>query len=627
MLLKKISGLILFLVCCYTAKAQDTTQLYIPRNIQKAYDAGTRNINGSPGKRFWKNYSEYYIRVKFNPKTRKIEGEQNITYYNNSPDTLRQLVFRIAPNHYQKGGERNKILEPADIGDGVKIGSLSVNADPVNTADDKVYKQEGTITKLRIKPLAPHGGRITVQMKWNYTLNKTSHERTGMIDEGTAFIAYFFPRITVYDDLQGWDDFPYLGKQETYFDNAFFNVFISVPKNYMVWATGDLQNPTEVLQPHILKKWTTALSSDVPVFVIDSADITNRAVTLKNKFNTFNFKTTAPDFVFATSNHYLWQVRNILVDSVTLRKAAITTAFNPAHKDFYEVNDFSAKTIQTMSFDFPGISYPYSHLTVVDGLDQMEYPMMINDNPTSTRFDGITLTTHEIFHQYFPFLMCTNQSKYAFMDEGWATIGEWYISPLIDTTIVDDYGMPQTNRDMGQDWEVPIITPTTEISKSMYLNNYPKPALTFLYVWDMLGDSLFRKSLKHYIITWMDKSPSPWDFFFCMNEASGVNLNWFWKKWYYEFGYPDLSIAKAEKTTGGYKVTIISKGNKPVPINLYATLADGTELKQHRTVEVWKTQNTTEVEFITSQKVKGFKLGDVYDADVNKADNILKVSE
>ena len=94
-----------------------------------------------------------------------------------------------------------------------------------------------------------------------------------------------------------------------------------------------------------------------------------------------------------------------------------------------------------------------------------------------------------------------------------------------------------------------------------------------------------------------------------------------------EFGYPDLSITKAEKTTGGYKVTIISKGNKPVPINLYATLADGTELKQHRTVEVWKTQNTTEVEFITSQKVKGFKLGDVYDADVNKADNILKVSE
>src|SRR5690606_2768145 len=250
---------------------------------------------------------------------------------------------------------------------------------------------------------------------------------------------------------------------------------------------------------------------------------------------------------------------------------------------------------QTMSFDFPGISYPYSHLTVVDGLDQMEYPMMINDNPTSTRFDGITLTTHEIFHQYFPFLMCTNQSKYAFMDEGWATIGEWYISPLIDTTIVDDYGMPQTNRDMGQDWEVPIITPTTEISKSMYLNNYPKPALTFLYVWDMLGDSLFRKSLKHYIITWMDKSPSPWDFFFCMNEASGVNLNWFWKKWYYEFGYPDLSTAKAEKTYGGYKVTIISKGNNPVPINLYATLADGTELKQHRTVEVWKTQNTTEV--------------------------------
>ncbi|MBS1765431.1 MAG: M1 family metallopeptidase [Bacteroidetes bacterium] len=626
-MINKYSILFSFLVSANVLFAQNNSQLYIPRNIQKAYDSGTRNINGTPGQHFWKNYAEYYIQVSFNPKTRKIEGEQNIIYYNNSPDTLHKLVFRTAPDHYKKGSERNKSVDPEDIDDGLKIISLSVNAEPVNIADNKILKRESTIADLKIQPLSPRGGRLSVQMKWSYTLNKTSHERTGMIDDGTAFIAYFFPRITVYDDLQGWDAFPYLGRQETYFDNVSFNVFITVPDNFMVWATGDLQNPAEVLQPEILKKWTQALASDVPVFVIDSADIAKRAVTLKNKKNVFNFKTTAPDFVFAVSNHYLWQMRNMVVDSVTLRKTAITTAFNPIHKDFYEVNDFSAKTIHTMSFDFPGIPYPYSHLTVVDGLDQMEYPMMVNDNPTPTRFDGITLTTHEIFHQYFPFLMCTNQSKYAFMDEGWATIGEWYISPLIDTTIVDDYGMPKTNRDMGKDWDVPIIAPTTELAESMFINCYPKPALTFLYVWDMLGDSLFRKSLQHYIITWMDKSPSPWDFFFCMNEASGVNLNWFWKAWYFDFGFADLSITGADRTPEGYKVTIVSKGNKPVPVNLYATLADGTVLKQHRTVEVWKSNREIEVEFRTTQKVKEFKLGDVYDADVNKADNILKPEE
>jgi hypothetical protein len=609
------------LVLASSIKLPAQEKLFVPRNIQKTYSSQTRNVNGEPGNRFWKNYAEYYIQVSFNPKNLKVEGKQIITYYNNSPDTLKKLVFRTAPDFYKKGNERNRIIAANDVTDGLEITDCAINAVKVEMNHPDVMRN-GTITEIRTQPIKPFGGKTTVEMSWHYTLNRTSHERTRMIDEGSYFIAYFFPRIAVYDDIDGWDNFPYLGRQETYFDNAFFNVFITVPKNYMVWATGDLQNPTEVLQDHILKKWTLANFSDSAVFVIDSMDVARKNITQKNKNNIFNYKATSPDFVFALSNHYLWQVRSVIVDSLMMRKTSVTTAFNAKHRDYYEVNDFTAKTIQTMSFDFPGVPYPYSHITVIDGLDQMEYPMMINDNPTTSRFDAITLTTHEVFHQLFPFMIASNQTKYGFMDEGWATLGEWYISPLIDTTIVDDYGMYDINAHFGKDWDAPIITNTTELNRSMFLNSYPKPALAYRYLWDMLGDSLFKKALRHYLITWMDKSPTPWDFFNCMNNVSGQNLNWFWNAWFFRQGYPDLAINEVKPVTGGYRIKIFSKGNMPVPINLNILFDNGTLQKVHHTASVWKTSDVFEIFLETPLRIKKLTLGEVYDADINKSDNI-----
>lgn len=623
--IRKLFIAVLLLSAVQVNAQQD--ELFIPRNIQKAYQNNTRTVAGTPGKKFWKNFAEYFIQVKFNPKTLMLEGKQIITYYNNSPDTLKKLVFRIAPDFYKKGNERNRIIEADDVTDGVNFTNCIIDANKVDVNNPMQVKHEGTIMEIKVKGIEPRGGRTTVEMDWNYKLNLNSHERTGVIDIGSYFIAYFFPRITVYDDVDGWDEFPYLGQQETYFDNASFNVHITVPRNFMVWATGDLQNPAEVLHESVLKKWTMAQQSSKPVFLIDSADIRNNTVTQHKKFNTFQFKCTTPDFVFALSNHYLWQARNMVVDSLTMRKALISTAFNPIHKDFFEVNDFTAKTIEVMCFDFPGVAYPYSHLTVVDGRDQMEYPMMINDNPTTTRFDGITLTTHEVFHQIFPFLMATNQTKYAFMDEGWATLGEWYISPLIDTTIVDDYGMDRINSDLGKDWDAPMITNSTELTKSLFINSYPKPALTFLYLWEMLGDSLFKKSLQQYIITWMDKSPTPWDFFYSMNQSCGMDLNWFWKAWYFEQGYPDLGIIGINRLNYSYTVTIKSIGNKPVPIHLTATFADGSKKKYTRTVEIWKNKNITDVIIDTQQAITKLELGDVYDADIDKSNNIFVPKE
>jgi aminopeptidase N len=218
--------------------------------------------------------------------------------------------------------------------------------------------------------------------------------------------------------------------------------------------------------------------------------------------------------------------------------------------------------------------------------------------------------------------MGINETKYGWMDEGWATMGEWLISPLIDSTIVDDYGMKAYDVSAGTELDLPIITLTTQLNGTpLFINSYVKPALGYLYIKDYLGDELFTKALHYYISQWHGKHPMPYDFFNCMNSGSGKNLNWFWKRWFFDNGVPDLAISKVKKNGKNYTVTIESKGTKPVPVDLNIILEDAT-LKQHRSIEVWEKGNTsTTISFKTDKRVVRMTLGSTYTADVNKEDN------
>ena len=196
------------------------------------------------------------------------------------------------------------------------------------------------------------------------------------------------------------------------------------------------------------------------------------------------------------------------VDPVNKRRTRVDAVFNPAHKDFREVINFARKTVDYMSYRFPKWPYPYPHETVFDGLDQMEYPMMVNDNPLADKSETVELTDHEIFHTMFPFYMGTNETKYGWMDEGWATIGEWLLSPMIDSAITDEYGMSGYNKFAGKESDMPIMTLTTSLNGiSSYLDSYPKPALGYLFVKDMLGDSLFLKAFITISKTGMENIP------------------------------------------------------------------------------------------------------------------------
>lgn len=592
--------------------------LPIPRNLQKAYDQGTRSISGQPGAKYWQNKADYDIYMAFSPLTRLVSGTVVIVYTNDSPDTLREILFKLYPNLYAKNAQRLMPIEAEDAGDGMKIETLSANGVAVKNTD---YKINSTNMSVRGVTVAPKE-TIKFKISYSYTLNKDSHIRTGQVDAGAWFVAYFFPRIAVYDDVEGWNRNQYLGTQEFYNDFCDFKAAIKVPKDYLVWATGNFVNSKEVLTAKYADRLAKAEQSDALMYVIDSLDLKEGYITAQGPTNTFRFEANhVTDLAVAISNHNVWQSTSLVVDNATKRRTRVDAVFNKDHKDYYEVLSDARKTVESMSFRFPKWPFPYNHLTVFDGLDQMEYPMMVNDNPLSDHAESIELTDHEIFHTMFPFYMGINETKYGWMDEGWATIGEWLISPMIDSSIVDEYGMNRYEKLAGTEYDLPIMTLTTQLNgPGMMINSYPKPGLGYLYVKDMLGDDLFFKGLHLYFKTWNGKHPIPFDFFNCMNEGSGVNLNWFWKTWFFDNGVPDLAIAHVNERKS--TITIESKGNKPTPIDLTLTFEDKSTLKVHRSIEVWKEgAKTVEVKYASSKKISAVHLGSTYTADIDKKNN------
>ncbi len=616
----------IFIAACFVfICAQLFSQtLPVAGNYQKAYENKTRSADGKPGANYWQNAAAYTVDVNFSPKSRIITGTEEIVYTNNSPDTLKQIWFKLYPNFYKHGVQRDQNINAEDENDGVRIESFSID-DKQRSSDD--LNIDGTNAWIKITALLP-GKQMKFTVAFSYVLNKGSDVRTGMIDDSSAFIAYFFPRIAVYDDIDGWNEIPYTGTPEFYNDFCSFDVNITVPKNYIVCATGNLMNANEVYAPQIVQRISEAEKSDGITKVIDTTDLQNGNITAQNATNTWKFKAdSVTDFVFATSNHYVWYASSLVVDPTTQRRTRVDAVFNPVHEDYFNVINYARKTVEIMSYTLPAWPYPYPHETVFDGLDQMEYPMMVNDNPLTDKADEIELTDHEIFHTMFPFYMGVNETKYGWMDEGWATIGEWLLSPMIDSTIApDDYGMDDYNTSAGKDFDMPVTTLSNhETGENYYINSYPKPAMGYLYIKDMLGDDLFTKALHYYIQQWHGKHPMPLDFFNCMNTGSGKNLNWFWKKWFYENGIPDFAITNVKQSGKQVTITVTMKGSKPVPVHLTVYYKDGTEQVLHQTIAVWENGNTTLVNFTATSSIQKIVLGDMHDADADAGNNVWKM--
>lgn len=593
-------------------------ELPLTRSFEKAYLRQTRNIQGTPGRLYWQNTANYTLKIKFNPASRQLTGIVDLNYTNNSPDTLKTLLFKLYPNLYKTDAVRNQYIAAADMTTGVHMNSLTIDHNKIDSTQLLIRETNMRVTG---KPVLP-GQQVHIQLNYNYTLNKSSFIRTGQVDSGAFFIAYFFPRIAVYDDIDGWNKYPYAGKEEFYNDYGDFRAEITVPGDYRIWATGELKNAKDVYEPKILQRIDQAEKNDAVIDIITDEDLQKGQ---DDTMKTWKFEADhVIDFAFAISNHYLWKSTSVLVDSVTKRRTRVDAVFNPGHEAYLPVIGYARKTVALISHYFPKVPFPYSHETIFDGLDAMEYPMMVNNLPFSDKKQAIQLTAHEIFHTLFPFYVGTNETKYSFMDEGWATMAELYLSPEIDTALAIDYDLSSFNNSAGTAEEVPVMTLTTQLygRDARYTEKDLKPALAMLYLKEMLGDKLFLHAMHYYMDNWKGKHPSPYDFFYSMNTGSGIDLNWFWKNWFFEKNVPDLAIGEIIHHKLNYTIPISSPGSLAVPIHLIITYTDGSRQTIRRNISCWMKGNKLVKLYIKAKMpIKELVLGNTSDVDIHPENN------
>lgn len=620
---------ILFILSCWTGFSQADT-FFVPLNLKKAYDSGTRAMTGEPGKNYWQNSADYKMEVEFDPTTRRLGGHSRINYYNNSPDTLREIVIHTFPNIFKEGSARDRDIEASDVSEGLILEMLRIGGDNIIENGDLLDKEEiyseATFTTYPLAtPLFPNE-QMELEVLWEYILNNETHLRTGQTGDNSFMIAYFFPRVAVYDDIDGWNKYAYTGNTEFYNDFGDFEVKISVPENYVVWASGNLSNPSEVLQDKYYERYKLARQSQQKVIIIDSSDL-GRDIT-PNQNNSWKFTATnIPDFAFATAKAYIWEARSLNLNQKNNKKLTIHTAYDPNSKDFERVNEFTKESIEFMTSVFPGVNFPYESHTVFNGLGMMEYPGMANDRSFEDLNRTRWLTHHETFHSYFPFLTGLNETKYAWLDEGLAMYGTNEYLRKINSPLKDKIGYQNFIDKIGYDSDFPIFAVSKYLKNPVYYNNsYPKATSFFLVLRDYLGQERFNSFIKNFIAIWKGKHPTALDFLFLFNNSTTEDLSWFINPWIFEFGYVDLSLGNLKTTGIGYEIVIENKGNYPVPIYLEITYSDGTVENVQQPLDIWKNNESLYIiPLETDKKIEKLVLQDISLIDANPENNVLNL--
>jgi hypothetical protein len=620
--MKKHTLLSVLFALLFFAQNSFAQELYTPRNIKEAYQKASRSNDGKPGENYWQNHGKYTMEIMVNPETKIVTGSETIVYENNSKDSLKTVVIRFVNNLHKptspKGGEVSADFLTA----GLTITSFKINGEVYN----ENAKNWGTVAVLKLKEALLPNSKTTLEIDWNYPLSKESG-REGQIDETTFFVAYSYPRVSVYDDYNGWDKLPHTDRQEFYNDFNDYTFSIKAPKNYVVYATGDLLNPDAVLQAKFSRRLKKSYTSDVVMHIANEQEMKEGKVTIQNDWNIWKFEANAiSDVCFGLSNHYLWDAGSVVVDNKTNRRVSTQAAYDVKGTDFINSVKNNNYALAWFSSNWPGIPYPFSKMTAFQGFADMEFPMMVNDSQTGDAVFAQLVQDHEIAHTYFPFYMGINETRYAFMDEGWATTLEYLIG--IDEQGKDAadafYKKFRVNRyinDKSAEEDQPIITMSSQLSGAGYGNNsYGKASLSYLALKDLLGDDLFKKALHTYMEDWNGKHPIPWDFFNSINTSTRKDLNWFFNNWFFSNNYIDLAIANVNQDIN--TISIKNEGGFAIPFDLDIVYLDGKKETLHNTPIVWASnQKTLVLTLKRSQKVKSVTVDGGIFMDATPADN------
>ena len=609
-----------------------------------AYAKGTRSPDGRPGPNYWQNHADHRIRIRLTPPGRRVTGEQEIVYTNHSPDPLPMLVFRVYMNVHHPLALREKPVGAKFLTDGVTVEDFSIDGTPRAWDDptDPLASSNtpgATIHAVTLpKPLAPKGS-VRLTMRWHYDLVADHGWKEGAIDESTYFLAYFFPRVTNYSDYSGWDVSPFTLGREFNNDFADFRLEVDVPRDYVVWATGILENGAEVLNPDVHRRLEATFTGDEVVTLAEPAAEKAGRVTARDERLTWKWSAShVPDVAIAVSNHYRWDAASAVVDPATGRRASVQAAYAAQATDFRPMVDTVQKLLRFASTVYPGVPYPYPKTTIVLGSADEEYPMMVNDGSNvgsayaarypENAFTGFVVA-HELLHSWFPFYMGINEKRYPFMDEGWTTAFEYLRNreilgaPASDTLFKDFRSAALTAPISGL--ELPIITPHDSMfgqSTVFGHNQYGKAALGYLALKDLMGDAAFRTALHTFMTRWHGKRPLPWDMFNSFNDAGVGNYDWFFRNWFFGYNHVDVGVEGVRAEGGVTTVAVRNTGGMAVPFDLELAFADGTTERVHLTPATWRADpRRTEIRIASGRALRAVTVDPGIFVDAVPGDN------
>ena len=589
---------------------------------ERALVDGTRSPDGAPGPAYWQQWSDYRLIARLHPGEKWLEGTATIDYHNNSPDTLSSLFIQLNQNVHSPGSPR---IELAEITGGVELHRVTVDGQQLDSNVEEGPRYRVQATRMEVvppNPVAP-GARATLEIEWAFRVPKDGASgRMGWDADNLFFLAYWYPQMAVYDDVVGWQSDWFLAGAEFYAGFGSYDLTVQVPEGWVVAATGTLQNPEEVLAPHVLERLRHAELSDEVVQVIGADDFGNRSTQMADEgWLSWNFwADTVRDVAFSATRESYWDAARTPVGDRdgdgTLDYARVDAIYREAAPRWRETARYAQHSIDFLS-RFTGFSYPWPHMTAVEGSGiiggGMEFPMMTLIGDYNERGDSALyyVTAHELAHMWVPMIVSNDERRYSWMDEGTTTFNEnqarkeFFPGFNSEAPDQDEYTALARARAEGEMMRRSDFHYTRD---AFGVASYEKPASVLVALRAVLGEETFMRAYHSYIERWAYKHPYPWDMFSTLASVSGRDLDWFWRSWYYETWILDQAIAGVETDANGTRILIEDRGEVPMPVLLTITLDDGQVIEREVPVEEWssgaRTMTVTVLARQTVQRVE-----------------------
>lgn len=583
----------------------------VPVSYSAAVDRGTRTENGAPSEDYWQNYSYYTLHAEIDTSTHSLHGNSQVTYENNSPHSLHVLVVELAQNVHKAGVPKNEYME---ITGGMDLSRIAVNGEEIDetsilerwTQNASGYILEGTHLYIYPEnPLKP-GDTMDFSFEWSFEIPQKGGAgkesgRMGRSRGNLYYVAYWYPKFAVYDDVYGWFNDPFLGQAEFYNGFADYDVTITAPDEWLVMATGEFKNPESTLSDETLERYQQAGESDEVITIVDFNELGDVTQDTEDGKLTWRFQSqNVTDVAFSATLESRWDGARTPVGDLDGDGKTDYTRINSFYREpaplWKEQASYAQHSIEFLS-DYTAIPYPWPHMTSVEGAGiiggGMEFPMMtlIGDYNQAGAVHLHSVTAHELAHMWFPMMISTNERRYTWMDEGFTSFHDNLAS-------IDKYGSDRF--DQMDVFSTYMQIAGTELEGEMmrwsdyhyYPNSfsvasYDKPASVLYALKGLLGDELFLKAHREFMERWKYKHPYPWDFFRTIEDVTGRDLSWFWRSWYYETWVLDQGIGDVNREGDTVVIEIEDHGNVPMPATVYIEFENNTAHTETVGVERW----------------------------------------